>query len=388
MKLQHFFLIASCATLLSACSQNKFAGPTNPAYPNAAACAGNQYLERYNCSLEQLTAAARSGDADAQYGLGYMYYYGIGTMRDETTARKWIRKSAAQGQPLAIKAHQMMTGEVIARPYQKAPRMSQDNSNRPPRPKMSLHQPKEDVTELNNQKVNRPIEEQLPAYHKAKKDTVLDSLKKKENPVASSTKKSGPKKEVDAAKKAAASKNAEVVKQAVPKQNADVTKQAVPNSNPDAVTQSLPKQNGDKTKPATPADQSNTSAPTSQNTPAKPVQKAEAMGQSASPTKLSSTERWMMHNSSKHYSLQIMGSHDLKAIENFIAQNHLQGKARYYSADLQGQKWYMLVYGDYGSAKQAFNASKKLPQDLRSHHPWIKSYADIQKEIKDREIIS
>ncbi|WP_100622910.1 SEL1-like repeat protein [Candidatus Coxiella mudrowiae] len=55
-----------------------------------------------------------------QYALGYMYFfYGIGTVRDTDVALLWIRRAAAQEQPLAIRATQilnrkeyLMMGEV------------------------------------------------------------------------------------------------------------------------------------------------------------------------------------------------------------------------------------------------------------------------------------
>lgn len=55
-------------------------------------------------SFKQIVRAAERGDPDAQYALGYMYYYGQGTPKDDIAAKVWIEKSAAQGQPQAQKA--------------------------------------------------------------------------------------------------------------------------------------------------------------------------------------------------------------------------------------------------------------------------------------------
>lgn len=59
-----------------------------------------------------------------QYALGYMYFYGIGTVRDTDVALLWIRRVAAQEQPLAIRATQilnrkeyLMMGEVSGPTY-------------------------------------------------------------------------------------------------------------------------------------------------------------------------------------------------------------------------------------------------------------------------------
>jgi len=63
---------------------------------------------KYNCDIERIQAAAEDGDPDAQYALGYMYYYGIDTVKDQQTALLWIKRSAAQGQPLAKKAWSLL----------------------------------------------------------------------------------------------------------------------------------------------------------------------------------------------------------------------------------------------------------------------------------------
>lgn len=61
-------------------------------------------------SYDQIKLAAESGDADAQYALGYMYYYGKGgAPKDFNLAKSWINKSAQQKQPQAVKALTLMS---------------------------------------------------------------------------------------------------------------------------------------------------------------------------------------------------------------------------------------------------------------------------------------
>lgn len=72
-------------------------------------CEKNSFLKKYGCSLTTLERSASSGNADAQYGLGYLYFYGIGTVRDTEAATLWIDRAAAQGQPLARRAQALMS---------------------------------------------------------------------------------------------------------------------------------------------------------------------------------------------------------------------------------------------------------------------------------------
>ncbi len=60
----------------------------------------------YNASFKSLYPAAQRGNADAQYAIGYMYYYGLGTRYDRQAAIMWMQKAANQGQGQAVRALQ------------------------------------------------------------------------------------------------------------------------------------------------------------------------------------------------------------------------------------------------------------------------------------------
>ena len=120
------------------------------------ACHGDPYLMRYNCSIDRVLKAAENGDPDAEYALGYMYYYGINTAQDVDSAKLWIARAAAQGQPLAKRSMQMIEGGT--------------------HPAKHAHR-----------RVKAPIEHHLPNYgaeqHAAKvaaKKPVIDALHRKE----------------------------------------------------------------------------------------------------------------------------------------------------------------------------------------------------------------
>jgi DamX protein len=84
---------------LSACSTDRNAHHTKK---------HNLDAQNYSLTYEQVREAAQDGDADAQYALGYMYYYGQNVTRNSNQARFWIRKAAAQNHQQATKALKMM----------------------------------------------------------------------------------------------------------------------------------------------------------------------------------------------------------------------------------------------------------------------------------------
>ncbi len=63
----------------------------------------------YTRAVDKLLKLAEAGNSEAQYALGYMYYYGLGIAKDQDIARSWIQKAAQQKYPPAITALHEMT---------------------------------------------------------------------------------------------------------------------------------------------------------------------------------------------------------------------------------------------------------------------------------------
>jgi len=54
---------------------------------------------------------AKAGDSQAQYTLGYMYYYGQGLPRDRKQGHFWMQQSAKQGNKTALQALELLNQE-------------------------------------------------------------------------------------------------------------------------------------------------------------------------------------------------------------------------------------------------------------------------------------
>lgn len=83
-----------------------------------------------------------------------------------------------------------------------------------------------------------------------------------------------------------------------------------------------------------------------------------------------------------HYSVQLMGASNTKAVDSFVAEHGLAGKIWVYKTSFRGSPWYVVVQGDYASSAQAKAAIRKLSPALLKGQPWPKSFAQIQKELK------
>jgi TPR repeat protein len=60
--------------------------------------------ENYQKVFQLVFPLAATGNADAQYTLGYLYYHGLGTEKSEVQAMNWIQRAALQGHKKARQA--------------------------------------------------------------------------------------------------------------------------------------------------------------------------------------------------------------------------------------------------------------------------------------------
>lgn len=67
--------------------------------------------QNYRTAFVRLMPEAEKGNPDAQYAIGYMYYYGEGVVEDRKKAAIWINKAAKAGQTDAMTAAKLLWQE-------------------------------------------------------------------------------------------------------------------------------------------------------------------------------------------------------------------------------------------------------------------------------------
>jgi TPR repeat protein len=93
-------LVAGCAT-----TSNKNAHADNSEAILAQAKQAYQE-QKYQEVFQLLYPLAAAGNDQAQYVLGYLYYYGLGLEKNEQQGMVWIQRAAAQGNKKALQALQ------------------------------------------------------------------------------------------------------------------------------------------------------------------------------------------------------------------------------------------------------------------------------------------
>jgi FOG: TPR repeat, SEL1 subfamily len=69
--------------------------------------------QKYHDAFVRLKPEAVKGQPDAEYAIGYMYYYGQGITEDRSKAIYWIQQAACAGQPDARNALHLLAVEYV-----------------------------------------------------------------------------------------------------------------------------------------------------------------------------------------------------------------------------------------------------------------------------------
>jgi septal ring-binding cell division protein DamX len=327
--------VISLTALMSACSHSPSASHAYQPPGAPVTCSTNVYLAKYGCSLAKVQTAAENGSADAQYALGYMYFYGIGTVQDKQTAELWIQRSAAQGQPLAKKAWSLIqSGQTSTDFHQQA---TNELTQRSQSASTIIQQEPSDVNQLNSAVPSQPITSTLPAYNAAPSSG-------KTSPV------------IDGA------------------------------STTSAGTTSTTDTTGSTTTTTGPISSNHKSTDPRLASNSQPVVGTPSRSDDAKMASNQSSNQ--SDNQSNGYTMQLMASNKLSDVKAFIAQNNLGSAAHYYETKMNGKPWYMLTYGDYRTETQAQMALQEMSSRIQSNHPWVKSLAIVQKEVRNQKVIA
>lgn len=296
-----------------------------------------------NMSFDQVQQAAIQGDPDAEYALGYMYYYGNGTTRDQKSAMDWIGKAAAQGQPEAIKALKLLG--------------QSDNSN--------ANSPNNAVpaATANNTAGNNP------ANNAAANNNNPANMANNTNAIANANMSNA------AGNQAAIAGNA-------PATVTGTASSAEANTNAAAAT-SPASANG-----PTAATTAASVTPSADQQPAQARHHERGRHEAANREETSGhglSQKKLLSAPSSYYTVQLMGSYRESDLTQFLRRHQLQKDAGFYQTSHHNRDWYVLVYGIYHSEAQAKEAIDRLPPSVRKLNPWIKSIHAVKSSIKQAE---
>lgn len=88
---------------------------------------------------------------------------------------------------------------------------------------------------------------------------------------------------------------------------------------------------------------------------------------------------WISSQNPKHFTLQVMGSHERLALTGVMHDHKLSPDvAAVLHTRLNNKDWYILVYGSYSTPDKARAAVRTLPKSLQLSRPWPRQIGDIK----------
>ena len=90
----------------------------------------------------------------------------------------------------------------------------------------------------------------------------------------------------------------------------------------------------------------------------------------------------LKQKSLRSYTVQLSAGTEVTPLLTYAKKQKLTGRYWIYQTEYRGNPWYVLIQGEYASAKQAKAAINAMPAALKQSQPWPKSFGQVQKEMK------
>jgi len=95
---------------------------------------------------------------------------------------------------------------------------------------------------------------------------------------------------------------------------------------------------------------------------------------------------WLWSQDPSSFTLQLLGVRQQDSVQKFLRKySDLKGKTVYFHTQHDTREWYTVVYGVYPDKEQAQLAIKRLPAELQSASPWVRSFGSIHAELDRTE---
>ncbi|WP_318454204.1 AAA family ATPase [Photobacterium leiognathi] len=122
---------------------------------------------------------------------------------------------------------------------------------------------------------------------------------------------------------------------------------------------------------------------TTKPTPAVAVKTSKPKVASVQPSQIElANTTTLLAKNSRHYAIQLSASMSWNETKAFVKKNKVQSSTAIYKTRRDGKIWFIVISGDYKTAKQARTAIRALPNELKALRPWPKPYKKIQQEIE------
>lgn len=298
--------------------------------------------------------AAQKGDAEAQLRLGTLLLEGRGVTADRAKAQHWVRKSAQGNNHNAQLALGVMLAEIDPHDSAIWYHKSSDQGNTLAMQNLALiyftgqgvaiDQQKalllaQQAVEQGNQQA-KPLLKQIRLQMGQQKVAVLRAEKAKVDALISSQQLS----------------HANIA-------SVDIKAAAIASAPVEALESSV-------------------ELPTEATAAGPPITESDVSQALTSESKFEMLpDGWILDQPESRYVIQLANGDEEVGIHRYIRNQKVPVGARYYRTQRDAGVFYVLIYGEYGSVKEAREALTKLPKTVRKNH-WIRNISTLQENYR------
>lgn len=90
---------------------------------------------------------------------------------------------------------------------------------------------------------------------------------------------------------------------------------------------------------------------------------------------------WIWSRNPANYAIQLAAARNEQGLEARMRKMALPGEMAVVQTLSRGQRWYVLIFGNFSSYETARSAIVRLPASLQQANPWPRSFASLQDEL-------
>jgi len=92
-------------------------------------------------------------------------------------------------------------------------------------------------------------------------------------------------------------------------------------------------------------------------------------------------EAWINQQDSARWTIQLLAFNEFSKVEAFVEEHGLYQDVAYFREPSREVMFFKLIYGSYSSKEAALAARESLSNDLNSHGPWLRPFAEVKSAI-------
>jgi DamX protein len=91
---------------------------------------------------------------------------------------------------------------------------------------------------------------------------------------------------------------------------------------------------------------------------------------------------WILARPQDHYTLQLFGTSNRASLDAFLDAQQQPERFAVFDRLREGERWYVVVYGDFADRPAADAAANSLPASVGKVEPWVRTFGSVQSNVR------